>query len=141
MSVKSKADTRLSKLLSNFGGDAGSQPAAQAISMPPIEPDPPPQLAPTQSIAPVVPQKVESAPVTTKPSPKPLVRNIGLTEADMMEIERLETLLLANKREIGGRVSLADVVRVALYSAYPTKDQALQVLLATRQHDGRIRKK
>lgn len=141
MRAKSKADDRLTKMLGNFGEGAGAQPAAQAISIPPVESIPRPQIAPIQSIAPVILQEPKTTPATIKSTPKPMVRNIGLTEADIIEIERLETLLLASKREFGGRVSLADVVRVALYTAQPTKEQALHVLLNTRQHDGRVRKK
>lgn len=75
-------------------------------------------------------------PVATR---SPMIRNVAFSGQDFEHIDRLENTLLGIRSQLGIRVTLADVIRLALYTAYPTKEQAVQVMQAVREQDGRLK--
>lgn len=106
-----------------------SQPPAPPVAVPPppkqltvLPPPKPPQVA--------IPSNVAAAQT---------VRNVAFSPHDLEQVDRLETVLLSIKNELGIRVTFADVIRLALYTAHPTKEQAMQIMQSTREQDGRLK--
>lgn len=156
--AKGKLDDRLAKL-QNFGGSAGAEPAARALEstvVPPVAeaatvvatpsvvaPSPPPGAPAPERQAPrtaaVSLQKPLPVVIPTNVAPTQTVRNVAFSPHDLEQVDRLETVLLSIKNELGIRVTFADVIRLALYTAHPTREQAMQIMQSTREQDGRLK--